>query len=142
MLLTLLASCGARQSSTTTHKPEESGKMLGLRTVIYAAPDLVKAKQWYAQVLGIEPYFDQPFYVGFNVGGYELGLDPDAKPGGTGVIAYWGVEDADAEHRRLLKLGAKEHQPVKEVGQGIRTGTVLDPWGNVFGVIHNPHFKR
>ncbi len=51
----------------------------GLRTVIYAASDLQKAKEWYTQALGKEPYFDQPFYVGFNVGGYELGLDPDTK---------------------------------------------------------------
>ena len=49
----------------------------GLRTVIYAAPDLEKAKAWYFSILGIPPYFDQPFYVGFNIAGYELGLDPN-----------------------------------------------------------------
>ena len=50
---------------------------LGLRTVVYKVSDLGRAKAWYTKVLGIEPYFDEPFYVGFNVGGYELGLDPD-----------------------------------------------------------------
>ncbi len=115
--------------------------LLGLRTVTYAAPDLGQAKTWYSRVLGIAPYFDQPFYVGFDVGGYELGLDPKAVPGGTGVVAYWGVEDVEREYRRLLELGAREREPVKDVGEGIRLGTVLDPWGNVFGVIHNPHFR-
>jgi predicted enzyme related to lactoylglutathione lyase len=116
----------------------------GLRTVIYYAPDLAETKAWYANALGIEPYFDQPFYVGFNVAGYELGLDPDASstPGGKGgVVAYWGVADVAAEFRRLLELGATERSGVQEVGEGIRVATVLDPFGNIFGIIENPHFK-
>ncbi len=116
----------------------------GLRTVIYHAPDLAKARAWYANVLGIEPYFDQPFYVGFNVAGYELGLDPDSSstPGGNGgVAAYWGVSDAAAEFARLIELGAKERSALQEVGEGIRLATVFDPFGNIFGVIENPHFK-
>lgn len=63
---------------------------LGLRTAIYHAPDLAQAKSWYSKILGIEPYFDQPFYVGFNVGGYELGLESDpsssARAGGSSFI--------------------------------------------------------
>jgi len=101
----------------------------GLRTVIYHAPDLAKAKAWYSKILRIEPYFDQPFYVGFNIGGYELGLDPDAAstPGGKGgSVAYWG---------------ATERSAVQEVGEGIRVATVFDPFGNIFGIIENPHFK-
>src|SRR5438093_11333460 len=81
----------------------------GLRTAIYRAPDLDKAKAWYSRILGIAPYFDQPFYVGFSVGGYELGLDPDASspPAGSGgVIVYWGVSDASAALERLLSIGA------------------------------------
>ena len=58
--------------------------LLGLRTAIYRADDIVRAKAWYTQVVGKAPYFDQPFYVGFNVGGFELGLDPNGKPGGAG----------------------------------------------------------
>ena len=121
----------------------DNPNFLGLRTAIHHAPDLTKAKAWYSQVLGIEPYFDQPFYVGFNVGGYELGLDPDpSSPAGAGgVVVYWGVPDADAALKRLLSLGAAKHTDVQDVGEGIRVATVLDPFGNVFGVIENPHFK-
>ena len=116
----------------------------GLRTVIYHAPDLDSAKAWYAKVLGFAPYFDQPFYVGFNVGGYELGLDPDpsSTPGGHGgAVAYWGVTDASAALQRLISLGATERSAVQEVGEGIRVATVFDPFGNIFGIIENPHFK-
>lgn len=115
-----------------------------LRTVIYHAPQLDKTKAWYSSVFGIEPYFDQPFYVGYNVGGYELGLDPDATstPGGNGgAVAYWGVTDAAAAFQRLISLGAKERSAVQEVGEGIKVATVFDPFGNIFGIVENPHFK-
>jgi predicted enzyme related to lactoylglutathione lyase len=117
---------------------------LGLRTVLYHAPDLAKATAWYSEVLGIAPYFDQPFYVGFNVGGYELGLDPDSSttPGGSrGVVVYWGVSDAQAELDRLFSLGASVRSAVQDVGEGIRVASVLDPFGNIFGIIQNPHFQ-
>ena len=115
----------------------------GLRTVIYAVADLEKAKDWYSQVLSQQPYFSQPFYVGFKVGGFELGLDPDTtavKPGNN-AVAYWGVADAKAAHARLLGLGARENSPVQDVGDGILVGRVLDPFGNVLGIIQNPNFK-
>ncbi|TMG98012.1 MAG: VOC family protein [Betaproteobacteria bacterium] len=114
--------------------------ILGLRSVIYPAPDLARAKAWYAQVLGCAPYFDQPFYVGFNVGGFELGLLPDAVPGITGARPLWGVADADAALARLLALGATALAPVTDVGDGIRVAAVTDPFGNRFGIIENPHF--
>ena len=117
---------------------------LGLRTAIYHALDLAKAKEWYSKILGIDPYFDQPFYVGFNVGGYELGLDPDPSSkseGAGGVVVYWGVADTEATFKRLLSLGATERTSVQDVGEGIRVATVLDPFGNVFGIIENPHFQ-
>jgi catechol 2,3-dioxygenase-like lactoylglutathione lyase family enzyme len=113
--------------------------LLGLRTVIYRTPDLSAGKRWYTQVLGFAPYFDQPFYVGFNVGGYELGLLPDASQATAG--AYWGVADIDRVYARLLELGAQPRTEVTDVGDGIRTADVLDPFGNVFGIIQNPHFK-
>lgn len=117
----------------------------GLRTVIYAAPDLEKARAWYSSILGIAPYFDQPFYVGFNVGGYELGLDPDSSStpdgAGGGAVVYWGVADSSSALERLLFLGATARTAVQEVGEGIKVATVLDPFGNIFGVIENPHFK-
>lgn len=117
---------------------------LGLRTAIYQVSDLERAKQWYTEVLGKEPYFDQPFYVGFDVGGYELGLLPQedrAQHGLGGTTAYWGVEDAEAAYAHLMNHGATEHSSVEDVGDGIKVGVVLDPFGNTFGVIENPHFK-
>ena len=71
-----------------------SSHFLGLRTVIYPAPELDQVKSWYTSILGLEPYFDQPFYVGYNIGGYELGLDPDAPRGAAGAVTYWGVPNA------------------------------------------------
>ncbi|MBP6677362.1 MAG: VOC family protein [Vitreoscilla sp.] len=114
--------------------------ILGLRTVIYPAPDLARARQWYSEVLGQPPYFDQPFYVGFNVGGFELGLLPDGKPGTSGPQALWGVADAAAAHARLLALGATALEPVTEVGEGIKVAAVTDPFGNRLGIIENPVF--
>lgn len=113
---------------------------LGLRTVIYPAPDLATAKAWWTEVLGIEPYFDEPFFVGFSPGGYELGLNPGADPA-TGAVSYWGVADADAAYARLLAAGATALEPIEEVGDGIRLGTVRDPVGNIVGVIENPVFE-
>jgi predicted enzyme related to lactoylglutathione lyase len=106
----------------------ENPNFLALRTAIYHAPDFAKGKAWYSKILGIEPYFDQPFYVGFNIGGYELGLDPDpsASGGSGGVVVYWGVTDANAALKRLLSLGATERANVQDVGEGIRVATVLD----------------
>lgn len=116
---------------------------LGLRTVIYPVEDLEKAKAWYAKMLGQEPYFDQPFYVGFSVGGYELGLDPDIVhvKRGDNAVAYWGVADCKKAHAALLKAGAKAHLEPKDVGEGIVVATVKDPFGNTLGLIENPHFK-
>lgn len=112
----------------------------GLRTVSYPAPDLAKAKAWYTQVLEKEPYFDEPFYVGYNVGGFELGLVPDAKPGADGPIGFWAVADCAAALQRLIDLGAPVLAPVTDVGGGIKVATVADPFGNTFGIIENPHF--
>ena len=118
-------------------------KLLGLRTVIYAAPDLTQTKEWYARALGIEPYFDQPFYVGFTVGGYELGLVPDAEPvqvSHADTLTYWGVDDIAAVMAHWLALGASVHTEIQDVGDGIKTAAVEDPFGNVVGFIENPHF--
>ncbi|AYA37880.1 VOC family protein [Hymenobacter oligotrophus] len=114
----------------------------GLRTVVYPVGNLARAKEWYSQALGQPPYFDEPFYVGYNVGGYELGLDPDGPVAGqSGPVAYWGVADAAAAYQRLLDLGAHAHEPVRDVGSGVWVGTVQDPFGNLFGIIENPHFS-
>ena len=115
----------------------------GLRTVVYHVVDLAEAKRWYMQVLGQPPYFDEPFYVGFNVGGYELGPNPDLN--NTSVdgqsFAYWGVKDVTAAHARLLELGAEPHGDIQDVGDGIKLATLRDPWGNILGIIQNPNLK-
>lgn len=116
--------------------------LLGLRTAIYPVGDLDLAKEWYAKVTGAKPYFDQPFYVGFAVGGFELGLVPDGTPGAEGARPLWGVADASATLERLLALGATALEPVTDVGEGIKVATVLDPFGNRLGIIENPHFDR
>ncbi len=117
--------------------------ILGLRTAVYHVPDIERAKQWYSDAFGVQPYFDEPFYVGFNIGGYELGLDPDpegAKPGPGGSVAYWGVDDADDALAHFVAAGASVRSPVRDVGEGIRVATVADPFGNLIGLIENPHF--
>ncbi len=102
----------------------------GLRTAIYFVGNLDRAKEWYGLVLGIRPCFDEPFYVGFNVGGFELGLQPDgpnAPRASTGVIAYWGVDGANAAVGRLLELGATEQSGVQESAttSGLRPSSTL-----------------
>lgn len=115
--------------------------ILGLRTVIYHVTDLTEAKAWYDQVLEQKPYFDQPFYVGYSVGGFELGLIPDGQPGKGGTVAYWGVPNAEAAVKKLEQLGATVREPLQDVGDGIRVAAVADPFGNTFGVIENPQFS-
>ncbi len=114
----------------------------GLRTAMYPTPDLARGKAWYSSVLERQPYFDEPYYVGFSVGGFELGLVPDGEPGSAGTQVFWGVADATAAVQKLVTLGAKIHEDVKDVGGGIKVASVWDPFGNLFGVIENPHFKR
>ncbi len=124
-------------------KETERPMFLGLRTVVYKVDELERAKQWYSDVLGQQPYFDQPFYVGFNVGGYELGLDPDMTDvtRGNNQPVYWGVENCETALAGLMEKGARQHSAPQEVGGGIVVASVLDPFGNVFGIIENPHFS-
>jgi predicted enzyme related to lactoylglutathione lyase len=93
--------------------------------------------------LGVAPYFDQPFYVGFEIGGFELGLDPDVGhvSVGNNAVAYWGVPDIEAAWRHMLAHGAEPRQEIREVGGDIKVASVADPFGNVIGLIQNPHFQ-
>jgi catechol 2,3-dioxygenase-like lactoylglutathione lyase family enzyme len=113
---------------------------LGLRTVIYPSPDLLAAKSWWSGVLGIEPYFDQPFYVGYEVGGYELGLLPAGDPA-DGAHVYWGVTDVAEAVAEAIRQGATEHTPPTDVGEGIVTALVRNPPGSIIGFIYNPNFN-
>ena len=113
----------------------------GLRTVIYPVTDMARAKAWYSEVLECTPYFDEPYYAGFAVGGFELGLIPDGVPSADGTMAYWGVPDAAAELERLAVLQVAIHEELKEVGAGIKVASIRDPFGNVIGIIENPNFN-
>ena len=117
--------------------------LLGLRTAIYHTPDITAGKQWYTRVLDIAPYFDQPFYVGFNIGGYELGLDPDpsGRSGAGGSVAYWRVDAIDEAVRHFVRAGATVTSAVQDVGDGIKVAKVADPFGNIIGLLENPHFR-
>lgn len=118
--------------------------LLGLRTVVFKVPDLARAKTWYQDTFGKAPYFDQPFYVGFQFGGFELGLDPDVarqKAGPGGSVAYWGVRDLNDTMARLGKKGVAVIAPASDVGEGIKVATIADPFGNLIGLIENPHFS-
>jgi len=112
----------------------------GLRTTVYPVTDLAGAKTWFTEVFGKAPYFDEPFYVGFEIGGFELGLVPDGTPGTSGATVYWGVDDIDAEVARIVGLGATVHTAVQDVGGGIRVVDLKDPFGNLLGLIYNPSF--
>lgn len=117
----------------------------GLRTVIYLVKptDLNKAKQWYSKLFKKTPYFDEPFYVGFNVGGFEFGLNPSEEKIilGTNVQAYWGVPDIESAMEDCLKLEASKVSDIQNVGGDIKVATVRDPFGNILGLIENPSFK-
>ena len=113
----------------------------GLRTVIYPAPDLQTATEWYTAILDQKPYFEEEFYVGFDVGGYELGLQPDRNPGTEGSIVYWGVDNIQETWDKLIDLGATADEEIMHVGGEVYVATVVDPFGNLFGIIQNPNFK-
>ncbi|WP_192820695.1 VOC family protein [Rufibacter sp. LB8] len=122
----------------------KTSSILGLRTTIYKVADIDKAKAWYSNVFQTQPYFDEPFYVGFNIGGYELGLQPEEAPTPEkpeSVVSYWGVEDIENVYQHFLKLGATTHEKPYNVGGDIITATVKDPWNNIIGLIYNPEFK-
>jgi len=126
----------------------------GMTTVSYWADDIEAARAWYTEVLGVEPYFERPgggepaAYLEYRVGDYqhELGLiDARYRPAGPsdggGVVVYWAVDDVQAAYDRLLDLGANPHLPVTPRGnEGFITASVLDPFGNVLGVMENPHY--
>lgn len=119
-------------------------KILGLRTTIYKVGSIKTAKEWYAQAFEVQPYFDEPFYVGFDIGGYELGLQPEENPTTDkveSVVAYWGVNDMQKEFARFTELGATVHEEPQNVGGDIVVATLKDPWGNIVGLIYNPYFK-
>ncbi|MBI9054318.1 MAG: VOC family protein [Bacteroidales bacterium] len=125
-------------------KTKNSSNMLGLRTTIYKVANLNEAKEWYSKAFGTKQYFDEPYYVGFNIGGYELGLLPEENPStnkAESVLSYWGVDDIEKVFARLIDLGAIAHEKPTNVGGDLMVASVKDPWGNIIGIIYNPEFK-
>ena len=112
----------------------------GLRSLIHPVTDVEPAKAWWTDFLGHGPYFDEPFYVGFEVGGYELGLWRTDDPS-VGATTDWGVDDVAAAIAEAVAAGATVHEEASEVGDGIVTGSVQTPDGNRTGFIYNPHFR-
>lgn len=134
----------AFSQETDSIKHMEKSNYLGLRTTVYKVADLSEAKEWYTKAFEKEPYFDEPFYVGFNIGGYELGLLPEENPPSVktkSLVAYWGVNEIEKMYQHLIGLGATEDEKPTNVGGDLMVASVVDPWGNVIGLIYNPAFK-
>ena len=122
----------------------------GLTTVSFYAADLAAAKKWYTELLDIEPYFQVPGYIEFRLGDYqhELGVidsryaPAGSAPGPAGAVVYWHVDDVRAMREKLLSLGAKEYQAPTDRGEGFVTASVVDPFGNILGIMSNPHYLQ
>jgi predicted enzyme related to lactoylglutathione lyase len=125
----------------------------GFCTITYWADDVPAATRWYTELLGVEPYFVRPVdgppaYVEFRIGDYqaELGLlDRCYAPDGAattpgGVVMNWHVDDIEAAFNKLLSMGAKEYQPITPRESGFVTASVIDPFGNILGIMYNPHY--
>lgn len=120
----------------------------GIATISFYAADHEAAKQWYTDLLGFEPYFQVPGYVEFRIGDFqhELGIidaqyaPPGATEGPAGVPVYWHVDDLQGALDNLLSKGATLYQPVTDRGHGFVTASVVDPFGNILGVMYNPHY--
>ena len=108
-----------------------------LRTVIYHVEDLDDAKNWYKNITGIDPYFDQSFYIGFDINGYEVGLDPDMTnvEAGNQSVAYWSVDNIEDVVDKLIVNNASVISSITEVGDGIKVAVLKDPFGNAIGLI-------
>jgi predicted enzyme related to lactoylglutathione lyase len=111
----------------------------GIKTIIYPVKDIAQAKKLYSEFLGVEPYVDEPYYVGFKVGGQEIGLDPHGHSQGlTGPVGYRDVDDIKKSLQSLLTAGGQVQQEVKDVGGGRLIASVKDADGNVIGLIQSP----
>jgi predicted enzyme related to lactoylglutathione lyase len=110
-----------------------------VKTIMYPVTDLANAKTLYGKLVGVEPYMDEAYYVGFNVGGQDIGLDPHGHSKGmTAPVAYWHVDDIEQRLEALLDAGAEAHQGVRDVGGGKLLASVKDTDGNVIGLIQSP----
>ena len=123
------------------------GVLKGMATLRFHAADLKAAQAWYTEFLGVEPYFEKPGYIEFRLGDYqaELGIAdekfrPPVAAGPAGAILYWHVDDVTGTVAQALALGASVHEPQREFGGGFYGATVVDPFGNLLGLMNNPHY--
>jgi predicted enzyme related to lactoylglutathione lyase len=125
--------------SPPVHSTKKAAMNYGIKTIIVPVRDLVGARALYGTVLGVEPYADDPYYVGFRVAGQELGLDPNGHNHGmTGPVGYCHVDDVTASLRHAVDAGWRTRQDVKDVGGGQLAAIIEDPDGNVLGLLHRP----
>ena len=111
----------------------------GIRTIIYPVKDIAQAKTLYSKLLGVEPYADEAYYVGFRVGDQEIGLDPNGHNAGmTGPVGYYHVNDIKKSLQLLLDAGAQVQQEVKDVGGGKLIASVRDADSNIIGLLQSP----
>lgn len=106
----------------------------GISQVVYPVKDLAKAKAIYSKFLGVEPYADMPYYVGYRVGDQEIGLDPNGFSTSSGPIAYTEVADIKASLKALLDAGAQLVKDPTDVGGGLLIAQVKDADGSVIGL--------
>ncbi|MFG3002371.1 VOC family protein [Streptomyces calvus] len=110
----------------------------GLKTIVYPVKDLGPAKELFRTLLGVEPYADEPYYVGFRAGGHEIGLDPHGHAKGmTGPVPYWNVGDVRGTLAELVAAGATPVQDAQDVGGGTLIASVRDQDGNVVGLVQD-----
>lgn len=115
--------------------------MLGLRSTMFKVKDVTKPKEWYSKAFKTQAYFDKPLYVGFNIQGFELGLQSYSSLKGDDVLSCWGVENIAVNYNHLVQLGETEHEKITPLGCELMVSSVKDPWRNIIGLIYNPYFK-
>ncbi|MBT1710650.1 VOC family protein [Fulvivirgaceae bacterium PWU5] len=125
-----------------------TAKLRGFSNISFYADDHHAAKRWYTALFGVEPYFNRPGYSEWRIGDYEheFGLidgkyrPKAAQAGPGGAIMSWHVDDVKGTLEHLLSKGAKEYEPIIERGEGFVTASVIDPFGNILGIMYNPHY--
>ncbi len=127
----------------------------GFATLNFYAADMKAARDWYTDLFGVEPYFqrpdaDNPAYIEYRIGDYqhEFGIidaryaSKAAQPGPGGAIALWHVDDIEAVLEKVKSMGATEYEPLTKREADFITASVVDPFGNVLGLMYNPHYLK